>query len=98
MSYKEYSQMNYINERQQMADCQIDNDQYFLFNTQNYQNETPKGDELCINNLNNSFSNELNDYMVLNSNIDNDSGNEFAAAPVPLNRELHPEISLNTLP
>ena len=95
MSYKEYSQMNYINERQQMADCQIDNDQYFLFNTQNYQNETPKGDELCINNLNNSFSNELNDYMVLNTNIDNDSGNEFAAAPVPLNRELHPEISLN---
>ena len=81
-------QINDIN-REQYIDLPPDNEIYILFNG---QGNTPTGDEIDLNmNINNSFSNNINDNAVFehsNNNIDNFMDNEYSAAPVPVRRRI----------
>lgn len=67
----------------------IDNEQYFLLNSQN----TPSGDENDINNINNSFSNNFRNNPSFDHSNNNDifMENEYSAAPAPLRRREHEE-------
>ena len=98
MSYQiDYSheQINDIN-RDQNIDVPPDNELYILFNG---QGNTPMGDEIDLNmNINNSFSNNINDIAAFdhsNNNIDNFMDNEYSAAPVPVRRRISESYNSN---
>ena len=98
MSYQiDYSheEINDIN-RDQNIDVPPDNELYILFNG---QGNTPMGDEIDLNmNINNSFSNNINDNAVFehsNNNIDNFMDNEYSAAPVPVRRRISESYNSN---